>query len=242
MGKALKEYFTSMGHWGWVVTIDIIGSAIGGYLDISNTAEIPMWIWLTLLLIGLIVAPFLSFYKVRQRRDVLQKKLDAIEGALPSIEVKPVNKRDMYYLEVKNIGNTGTFEAEIQMIKSNAPIPSQVNQYTACWAIARGREARIRKSLTDRLKIAHFITSPPDYLSQHLDLYYYEPQSGQENHVHSDSYLVGAKVVSANGEERPLKKPEFVLQVTISSEPSLKEGSFIKKYKLGLSGLEELPN
>ncbi len=211
----------------YALTLAGVGTFLGYKID---------WLWFSLG--GFIV--FLGF--VSWWLGGLHRRIHELEANKPSIEVKPLNKRDMYCLEVKNIGNTGTFEAEIQITKSNAPIPSPVNQYTACWTIARGREAQIKKGLTDRLKIAHFITSPPDYLSQHLDIYYYEPQSGQENHVHSDSYLVGAKVVSANGEERPLKKPEFVLQVTISSEPSLKEGSFIKKYKLGLSGLEELPN
>jgi len=163
------------------------------------------------------------------------------EGGKPSIEVRPINELDDYYLEVKNIGNAGTFRMEIQIVEGKEYItPSRFGKYKVCWETTRTREARILKDQTDRVKIAQFVSYPPYYQSQHLSIYYYDPQSGQESHVDSNSYWVGATITSENGKERPLTKPEFVLQVTISSEPILKKGSFVKKYKLGLSGLEEL--
>jgi len=190
------------------------------------------------IIIGLILSPYHIYTEVDRKRNKLQAQLDT----RPSIEVRPVNKFDDYYLEVKNIGNAGKFEAEIQMLESNTLIPSELNQYKACWETTKSREVQILKDQTDRVKIARFVSYPPHYQSQHLSLYYYNSQSGQESHIDSDGYKVGAKIISENGKERPLTKPGFILRVTISSKPSLKEGSFIKKYKLGLDGLEELQN
>jgi len=74
----------------------------------------------------------------------------------------------------------------------------------------------------------------------YLHLHYYDLANNKKDYKSSTSYNVGAKLVSENGTEKPLTKPEFVLLVIISSGPSLREGSFIRKYKLGLDGLEEL--
>lgn len=174
----------------------------------------------------------------------LYHRIHELSANKPSIKVRPRNEFDNYYLEVKNIGNTATFQAEIEIVEGKEHlIPySFEKQYKACWETTRGREAQILKDHTDLVRMAHFMSSPPYYQSQHLNLYYYDPTSGQENHIDSSSYLVGAKLVSENGKEKPLTRPELVLRVTISSEPSLKEGSFVNKYKLGLSGLEEILN
>lgn len=77
MRKSFKQYITALGRWGWVAMADIILSSVGAYLDISNTASIPMWLWGTFLLIGLIVAPFWAFHKLRVERDELQDILSA---------------------------------------------------------------------------------------------------------------------------------------------------------------------
>lgn len=163
-------------------------------------------------------------------------------GAKPSIEVRPVNDFDDYYLEVKNTGSTGTFEAQIEMLEGHIFEVHKLDRYSACWESTRGRQAQIVNSLTDRVRIARFVSHPPYYQTQHLDLYYHDPQTSQEEHVDSDSYIVGATVTSKNGKERPLTRPEFILRVTINAAEGLREGPFIKKYKLGLGGLEELPN
>jgi len=76
MRQSLKEYITSLGRWVWVVLVDFILAGVGAYLDISNAAPIPTWVWLTLLLIGLIVAPFVAFHKLRLQRDELKSQLD----------------------------------------------------------------------------------------------------------------------------------------------------------------------
>jgi hypothetical protein len=211
------------------LTLAGIGTFLGYEID---------WRWFTL-------AGFIAFLVfVGWWIGGLYRQLHALKANKPSIKVRPRNEFDNYYLEVKNIGNTATFQAEIEIIEGKEQYISYsfTKQYKACWETTRGRESQIIQDHTDLVRIAHFVSFPPDYQSQRLNLYFYDPTSIEESYVYCMAYLVGAKIVSENGTERPLTKPELVLQITINSEPSLKEGSFIKKYKLCLSGLEELPN
>ena len=190
-----------------------------------------------IIIIGLILSPYHIYTEVDGELNKLQKRLNI----RPSIEVRPVREHDIYCLEVKNIGNAGVFMAEIQIIEGGGHItPYGFNRYKACWESVKGRESQIFQDQTDRIKIAHLVSYSPLYQSQHLDLYYYNPQTNQENHVNSDTYWVGATLTSENGKERPLTSPEFILQVTINAKEGLREGSFAKKYKLGFSGLEEM--
>ena len=78
MWKSLREYVLSLGHWGWVVAVDLVGSVTGWYLDISNTVDIPMWVWLVPLLAALAIAPFLAFHRMRIDKDRLQSSLTQI--------------------------------------------------------------------------------------------------------------------------------------------------------------------
>lgn len=214
-----------------------IGSVALAARDIAEWGL--QWYWWAAIGGGIFFASGLAVIWGQQKEiNKLKKQLDT----KPSIQVKPINEFDDYYLEVKNIGSTGTFNADIQIMEGWEHItPYGFNQYKACWEATRGREAKILKDQTDRIKIAHLVSYPPS-TSQHLNLYYYDPQSSQENYVHSDTHWVGATITSENGKERPLPVLEFILKVTISAEEGLREGSFTKKYKLGFSGLEELPN
>lgn len=105
MSKSLKEYIVSLGIWGWVVLVDIISSAVGGYLDVSGTVNVPAWLWFGLLIIGLIVAPFIAFHKIRIQRDNISKDFKdqeweyrrkrLIELREPYLEPLPIILRDM---------------------------------------------------------------------------------------------------------------------------------------------------
>lgn len=80
MGKlvlvSLKEYVLSLGHWGWVVAIDVVYSVTGFVLDVSDAVSIPTEAWLIPLIVALVVAPFIAFHKLRLKRDALQDTLD----------------------------------------------------------------------------------------------------------------------------------------------------------------------
>ena len=58
--------------------VDIVGSGVGGYLDISQRVSIPTVLWLCFLIVGLLIAPFLAFHTIRKKRDELQAQLNIV--------------------------------------------------------------------------------------------------------------------------------------------------------------------
>lgn len=55
--------------------MDISAGITGAYLDISGKASFPTLLWLLLLGLGLIIAPFIAFHNLRLKRDELNSKL-----------------------------------------------------------------------------------------------------------------------------------------------------------------------
>lgn len=123
-----------------------IFTAIGAYSAITGSPffNVPAWIWLTLLILGLIIAPFLAYHKIRT-------KLNDYEEAKPSIIVthKVLNQRAI--LEVHNDGCTADFEAKARVIKG---IPNMEPElYTMCWE-AKGDHAIIPEGGTGTILVA----------------------------------------------------------------------------------------
>lgn len=230
---------TTRNLWGIVFGIITI---LGVLADKLPWWEVPldylMWaIPLAIFTAVFFLAPYKIYKAEKQECNRLQTQLDT----RPSIEVRPIKEHDLYCLEVKNRGNTGEFQAQIEMLEGHIHVGMKLNRYLACWEYAPHKEAKILKDQVDKIKIARFISNHP-YITQYLHLYYYDPISSGENYIGSDAWFIGSKIIAVNGTEREVTKPEFMLRVTISSEPSLKQGSFVKEYKLGLGGLEELPS
>lgn len=81
----IKNYAETLGKWGWgLVAQGIFG---GGQVYLAITGSqwdvIPMWGWLTMLITGLVIAPFVAFYKVN-------KKLMEIKLARPHLVFKHI--------------------------------------------------------------------------------------------------------------------------------------------------------
>lgn len=72
MLNSLKEYIVSLGRWIWVIIVDVLLAGTGAFLDISKTVQFPTWLWVTLFGMAFIIAPFLSFHKLRKQRDDAQ--------------------------------------------------------------------------------------------------------------------------------------------------------------------------
>jgi hypothetical protein len=165
------------------------------------------------------------------------------EPELPSIVVEPITDSVTYYLEVKNVGTAGTFEAEVKVIAGRFPTYRPFS-YKGCWEQNPGKETRILNGQTDKLRIARLVTleaggiiNPP----MKLELCYWDSKTNQEQHESSYAWIPGARNVTTDGTEMPVEKPEFTISVNISTVEGMKEGSFIRHYKLTLAGLEELP-
>jgi hypothetical protein len=93
----VKDYARALGRWGWVVVGQAIFGAVQGYLSLTASPwhVIPLWGWLTMLIVGLVVGPLLAFRSVNN-------KLKRIISAKPSIRI---TKTENVFGDVINFRN-----------------------------------------------------------------------------------------------------------------------------------------
>lgn len=99
MRKYIWEYLKSFG-WGYLTLLLSIISAINAYFNITGNpisifTIVPTWGWLTLLILGLLVTPFFSFYKVKT-------KLGSYENAKPNV-ILDQTRGALLYIDHTNI-------------------------------------------------------------------------------------------------------------------------------------------
>ncbi len=216
-----------MGRCWWALVIGFTSAIIGAIFDIRQDLNIPFWVWPAVAVLALIIAQFMAFHRVRIARDKLQEQLDT----RPSIEVSIANSIRDCYLDVKNSGAVGEFKAQVKIMSGAEQALGLPQIYSAYWVAAAGHVAQIMREHVDKIRIASIETT---HVLMKLRLYFYDVANSRVNWVDSSSWTPtqGNQIV----------RPEFVLRVTISSRPSLREGTFIRCYKLSLNGLEELPH
>jgi hypothetical protein len=64
MVQIIKEYVLDVLHWWWVIVIGIAGGIGGCVLKIWPEFPIPQWVWISLPVLGLIIAQFLAYKKL----------------------------------------------------------------------------------------------------------------------------------------------------------------------------------
>ena len=178
-------------------------------------------------LIGLIA--FVVFILLTIAREV---DLSLQQG--PKIEVSEKKENDIFYLEVKNNGVAAEFEAQIQITEDKTG-DKKDTLYLGSWQIGANSTTIIRN--IDRIKIAHLetVVYPPNHeplfpFIMSLYLYYYDKSSNRQLSWTSSTWTDRIDAI----------KPEYILRITISSTPSLKEGKFVRDYKLDFTGLTEI--
>lgn len=167
----------------------------------------------------------------------LYKANSILMGNKPSITVKCLEEHDIYYLSVFNQGEKGKFKAQIQLT-SQDPTVSGLNQYNGFWKLANTWEAEILKGQTDSIVIAS-----KNYSHSSSSIYLSFPHNLVSNNLsycNTSSYWIGATIKSIDGTIKPLTKHDYFLTITISSNPSLREDYFIKKYRLNVSEFVEV--
>lgn len=204
---------------------DLLFSGISAYLDVTGDGPVPLGVWLTALVGGLSIAPFIAFNKVRTERDEKRRELRELEESRPSIQVKVINDgRDRMLLEVTNLGEHGDFEAQIEMLEGHGCIHGMerptLPTYTGCWELGLGPKASIAQGHSDRLMIGKLEIHAPLWMAEFY-MYFYDARAGGAKHFGTPSWLlVGKGTVPAR----------FMLRITISSTPRMKQGPFIKTY------------
>lgn len=77
LGKMALLYIRAMGSVAWFVVADIGASAIGLSEAFELTRHVPSWTWWMLLILGLIVAPFVAFWRREDFHEVEIERLKA---------------------------------------------------------------------------------------------------------------------------------------------------------------------
>lgn len=116
---ALCEYLAALGHWGWAVVGDIGLGVIGAILDVTHAAPFPVWAWLPLILIGLVIPPFIAFYKLRLGRNKLGREITARPDVTIAIALPQAD--NIVRLRVQNRGSNGDFKAKAKLLTHNHP-------------------------------------------------------------------------------------------------------------------------
>ena len=162
----------------------------------------------------------------------LHAKINTYEDAKPSIKVQPIKMDEKYYIEVANIGESAEFEAQVDIVDGYDKSSFISPRYTAWWRSSSGKTTKLKKGQKDQILIAYI-----DVLSLHprpalaYCLYYYSPDADMSvDCMHSRSW---------DPEHEHTINPHFLLRLNISSDPSLKGGTFSKTYLLDSKGLSE---
>jgi hypothetical protein len=202
-----------------------LASATGYALDITQAANIGYKWWPFIALaffVAIVIWIIADLYNVNSR--LLNTK--------PEITVEPIKEGDVYLLKVTNIGEQAIFEAQISLAPEDPSVSplSRKSHYQACWDNAEKYRANIPKDHSTSIKIAELHSSPPNFniLTWHL---FYCDYNNQENYASTSSYFVGAYIVHEDGSKTPAKPTfEYKLHVVISSNPSLRNGTFQEDY------------
>jgi len=160
-----------------------------------------------------------------------------LENTKPVIDVTPTRCYDELYLNVTNEGEKGNFTAQISIISSssgnlNFDRGMMTVGYTALWEKTQANKSEIMKEQSDSIKIASITTANTKLgLVKSLLLHAYDIASNSSHTIPSQSWMVniGDTII----------KPEYHLQVNISSDPSLKDGAFVRNYIVNLDGIKE---
>jgi hypothetical protein len=96
MRRSLKDYIIDLGKWGLLVMGVNIFNAIGAYSAITGSPiiDIPTWVWLSLLIIGLLIAPFFAYHKKRTKLNSILSVNPNLEiDGCPYIDARPIYSR-----------------------------------------------------------------------------------------------------------------------------------------------------
>ena len=221
--------------------LNMIATATGYALDISEVTNISANWWpLITLVIGIILVTWVILD--------LNGQINRLLDTRPTITIQPISENNIYYLKVHNNGAEGILKAQIDLFAED-PSVGGLKGYDGYWQKANCNESKILPNQYDSVKIAERISSPPDYNSVHLRIYYYNPKlmeslssTGGEAQCDTASHWIGSTITSPDGSTRPLTKHEYKLCITISASPRLREGVYQGHYILDIDGLRLDPS
>lgn len=91
--ESLKQYITDLRWWGWVVMVMNIFTATNVYSTVTGHPfiNIPVWIWVSLLIAGLLFMPFFAYHRIRTKLNDILKVVPNIElYGSPYVDARPI--------------------------------------------------------------------------------------------------------------------------------------------------------
>jgi len=240
MRKSFTEYITALGHWGWIVLVDIFSGISGAYLDVSDTWGFPTWLWIILLGIALVLVPFIAFHRLRIKRDDIQGTLDSIKNAMPEIIVEPKVRDNCAYLEVRNTGTEAVFSANARIVEGI----KQTEWYSMHWVSWEKIQRPINKDEPVLIEVA--IISSETLENDGI----YQGGIGLIRTGDKGREVFGASTLEVIEDQKyretyPVSYPQMiknkeivgdkcVIAITITSTPQLKEQFGIRKFSISI--------
>jgi hypothetical protein len=252
--NSLREYTPAVSKqwWGYIAMWSAIIATIAGVVGFivwakSATPPIPIWTIATVSggVLLFIVVNVLTFQKVRKQRDEaisevsklrqdyeelkqsvgIEKQMNVMQNARPSIKYNPMKKDLEYYLEIKNIGAAAEFSAQIELIGGHGyrlPIAQNiVYPYSGFWELAHDKKANIKCNQKDRLKIVALNIKKEKRLSKRQLHFYYYNENGSLGSYETPWLTEGSRY-------------KCKIRVTISSQPDLREQSYVLEADLDI--------
>ena len=142
MWKSLKDYFVAVVRWWWVIVTGAIASVVGIILNIWQDLALPVWLWVSLGFVGVVVAQFLAFHEQRRGLPDIElgepirepnerlTRTHMVAGpyelsTAPSPEHRVAYERLDTILHRIPVGNKGAYgpDVSVKFIGADPPIP-----------------------------------------------------------------------------------------------------------------------
>lgn len=161
----------------------------------------------------------------------LKNQNKELESKKPSIVVNPEFVDDLWYLDVINNGEKGTFTAQLGIFPEEKPDPKRTaipSRYDAIWASTNTNKTEIMNGHKDSILLARI------------------KYTKEKQYILVKAYDVATK---SPYNMRRIEYEKFiddilyrlVIEAVISSDPSPRGGAFIGEYSIERNGITELP-
>lgn len=212
-----------------VAIVYVIGVAVSASLDIQGIINVPVNLWIVIFIVFCVVVAWMMYG--------LYKENSRLRDNRPTICVEPVKDGESFYLKVSNKGEKGILKAQIELESEDDPRVWGLKNYIGYWKHAKSDKAEILGGHTDWIKIAELVTSQ-GLASEYLEIFFYGNSANPQYSMPSSSHWIGATIESKKGEREPMTKHEYKIQVTISADPSLREGVYKEKFRFDVDRIE----
>jgi hypothetical protein len=234
-----KKPVTSLIAYGIIIfsvitAISLMFSIMGLNTIINYQINFPLIAFFSFIL-------FIVFVGLRYRDLSHNSKIG--RDIFPSIVIDPLIEKDRFYLKVTNTGDIAAIfvsSLKLSSKQTKEAISQDLREYNGSWNITNNGESKIFKGQSDRIQIAEIQTINYPIVAIHLRAFVYDTTCKTTREIALQSYFPLAVVTHSDGKSGPMDRPEYEIEVCISSDPCMKICPIKKKYLLGINGLEEI--